>query len=92
MPRYLIEIPHEPNMKACVQAVEVFHQTGSHYLTHADWGCLDGDHRSWAIVEVDTKNEARMIVPTPYRSTAHVIQLNGFTVEQVHELMKSHEP
>jgi len=25
------------------------------------WGCLDGDHTAWMIVDVDTRQEARAI-------------------------------
>lgn len=38
MARFLIEVPHEPEAVACARAVEIFLRTGSHFLTHADWG------------------------------------------------------
>ena len=61
MSRFLIEIPHEAEKTACLRAVKVLQETGSHFLTHADYGCLDGEHKAWIIVDVDSKNEARMI-------------------------------
>ena len=42
MGKYLIEVPHEASESACVNAVQVFMQTGSHFLAKADWGCHDG--------------------------------------------------
>ena len=81
MPRFLIEVPHEATTKACNTAIEVFLRTGSHFLTHADWGCKDNDHKAWLIVDVGTREEARSIVPAQYRAGARVVQLNKFTME-----------
>ena len=86
MAKFLIEVPHDPTLTACIHAVEIFHQTGSHFLTHADWGCLDGDHRAVIIVDVGSKQEARGIVPPVFRSAARVVELNTFTPEQLEEL------
>ena len=88
MERYLIEVPHEPDFQACVQAVHVFLMTGSHLLTHADWGCMDGDHCAWFIAEVDSKDEARHLVPPAFRADARVIGLNKFSMEQLGSIMQ----
>ena len=42
MDRFLIEVPHEEDVVSCAQIIKTFLQTGSHYLTNADWGCEDG--------------------------------------------------
>ena len=55
MPRFLIEVTHDAEMVACARAIDAFFKTGSHFFTHADWGCLDGDHKGWIIVEVDSR-------------------------------------
>ena len=39
MPKFLIEVAHEPEVIACARVVEVFLKSGSHFLTNADWGC-----------------------------------------------------
>lgn len=81
--RFLIEVPHDSDRKACTEAVRIFLRTGSHFLTHADWGCHDGDHKAWIIVDVETKEEARNIVPAEFRPMARIVKLNRFTLEQV---------
>jgi hypothetical protein len=91
MPRFLIEVPHEVEVIACTHTIEVFLKTGSHFLTHADWGCMDGDHKAWLIVEVDDKNEARNIIPPAFRAQARIVQLNAFTMEQVEEIRQRHK-
>ena len=82
MPRFLIEVPHEEDAFACTKAVEVFLRTGSHFLTHADWGCKDGVHKAWLIVDVETKEAARSIVPSQFRAETKVVGLNGFNLDE----------
>ena len=51
MARFLIEVPHEAEKIACARAVQILLTTGSNFLTHADFVCLDGEHKAWIIVE-----------------------------------------
>jgi hypothetical protein len=90
MSRFLIEVAHEEEMLACAQAVRVLLSTGSHFLTNADWGCSDGEHKAWIIVEMDSKEEARSILPPEYRSYAKIVQLNKFTMEEIVNIIKDH--
>lgn len=92
MPRFLIETAHEEETVACAKAVQLLMTTGSHFLTHADWGCTDGVHKGWVIVEVDSKDEARRILPPRYRDQAHIVQLNKFGMEELDELIRHHAP
>ena len=92
MSRFLVEVPHEAGAAECIRAIEIFLRTGSHFLSRADWGCLDGVHSAWMIVDVDSKDEARAIVPSAYRAEARIVQLNTFTAAQVAELRSQHTP
>jgi hypothetical protein len=89
--RHLIEVSHEEARVACARAVDVFLKTGSHFLTNADWGCRDGVHKAWIIVDVDSKDEARAIVPPVFRSQAKITKLNGFTVPEIEAILREHE-
>ena len=91
MPRFLIDVGHERETIACARAVRVFLESGSHFLTHADWGCKDGVHSAWMIVEVANKEEARAIVPPAFRSRARIVALNQWSVEQIDEILGHHE-
>jgi hypothetical protein len=91
MARYLIEVPHDPEVQACARVAQVFLATGSHLLTHADWGCLDGQHSAWIIVETDSKEEARYVVPSAFRAGAKITGLNKFTMEQIDSIMSHHQ-
>jgi hypothetical protein len=90
MNKFLIEVPHGADKKSCNQAIQIFLQTGSHFLTHADWGCKDGEHKAWIIVEVESKQEARYIVPPLYRASAKITQLTTFTANDILEPEKYH--
>ena len=90
MTRFLIEVPHEAETVACAKVVQVFLSSGSHFLTHADWGCLDGDHRAWIIVDVATRDEARAVLPPAFRSQAKVIGLNSFSMDQIDMILRHH--
>lgn len=78
MPRFLIEVNHDGDAIACTRAQQVFRASGSHYLTHADWGCKDGVHAAWLIVEMETKEEARGVLPPAQRHGARIVALNTF--------------
>ena len=92
MPRFLIEVPHGGTTTECVQAVDLFLRTGSHFLSHADWGCKDGDHRAWMVLEVESRNEARNVVPPVFRAQAKIVQLNAFTLKDLDDLLQRHKP
>jgi hypothetical protein len=91
MTKFLIEVPHEAEQHACLLAVKVLLSTGSHYLTHADFGCFDGEHKGWITVEAENKEEARSILPPVYRAQAKIVRLNKFTVEEVDQLLQLHQ-
>lgn len=90
--RFLVEVPHEETIVACARVVDVFLRTGSHFLSNADWGCRDGAHKAWIVVEVDSKEEARSVVPPQFRAQAKVVQLNKFTVEEINRILHEHRP
>ena len=87
--RFLIEVEHEGTARACTEAVRVFLRTGSHFLTHAEWGCKDGVHKAWIIVDVDSRDEARNVVPAQFRAAATVVMLNGFSMTD-QEIVTAH--
>ena len=91
MARFYIEVPHESDEIACATAVRVMLSSGSHFLTNADWGCLDGDHTAKIIVDMDSKAEARAILPAAYRSQAKIVKLSKFSMEEIDEILRHHE-
>jgi hypothetical protein len=79
MARYLIEVPHEGTKAACMRAIKVFKETGSHFLSHAEWGCTDGEHKAWMIVDIEDKEAALRILPSAYKMRAKITRLSQFS-------------
>ena len=74
-----------------VCAIQIFLQTGSHFLTNADWGCTVGEHKAWIIMEGESEKEARTILPPAFRPQAKVTMLNKFTLEQIDQALSQHQ-
>jgi hypothetical protein len=91
MAKYLIEVPHKRDVASCARAVQVFQSSGSHFLSNADWGCMDGHCSAWFIADVESKEEARQIVPSVFRRDAVVVGLNKFSMSEVGRLLREHE-
>ena len=90
MARFLIEVPHEANSVACSHAVQIFLKTGSHFLTNADWGCLDGEHKAWLVVDVASREDARSILPPAFRAQARIVELNKFSLDEIGRIYHHH--
>ena len=93
MDRFLIEVPHD--RKDCAQAMKIFMESGSHFMTHADYGCEDGVHKAWMIVELDDKAAARAVLPPAYRAQATIVKLANYSdvlrgIEDMHEGIERH--
>lgn len=90
MARFLIEVPHAANSVACGQAVQIFMHTGSHFMTHADFGCADGEHKGWLTVDVETREEALRILPPALRARARVVRLSKFSMTHFGAMLREH--
>ncbi len=81
MDRYMIESPHDSS-----ECDSVFRQlAAAGYLHNFDWGCKDGVHCGWAIVETDSLAHASQIVPWPLRSKARIVKLVKFEDQDIHQ-------
>ncbi len=78
MDRFLVISPH--TAEECKDAIQQVLAAG--YLTHFDWGCMDGDHTGWATIEADNKKEALMVVPSKQRPAARVVRLVKFSADE----------
>ena len=74
MGRFLIETPHRE--QDCLNVVQLVNAQG--YLTHFDWGCMNGVHTGWAVIEAENEAEARLAVPPLVRNQARIISVTKF--------------
>jgi hypothetical protein len=91
MPKFLIEVPHDGSKQACQRAIDTFLRTGSHFLGRAEWGCKDNVHKAWLMIDVDTKDEARRIVPAEYRGNANVVEVTQFSPKHLDKTLQQHD-
>lgn len=82
MNRYLVISPHKP--EDCVKALKQVEAIGS--ITHFEWGCKDGEHCGWAMLEADSAIEALLIVPSYERPKARVIRLVHFSPDEIRNM------
>ena len=71
MSRFLIVSPHLH--EECTRAFKEVVNAG--YATHFDWGCADGDHTGWVILDAENAKEALMVVPSFLRTKARAVKL-----------------
>jgi hypothetical protein len=90
MGRFLIEVPHEAKPEECGRAIELLLGSGSHFVSQAEWGCSDGVHKGWIIVDVDSKEAAAALLPPVYRSRATIVRLTKFTIDDIGSILAQH--
>ena len=66
----------------------MFLNSGSHFLRNADWGCRDGVHKAWMILDLESKDEALQIVPPTFRANANIVEISKFTLEEMDEILQ----
>ena len=81
MERYLIESPH--NAEECMQVLDAILMMGTDFLDRFDFGCKDGIHTGWAVVEAESESAARKMVPAFVRSRARIVNVSKFTPQQI---------
>ena len=74
MNRYLVIAPH--TVEDCAKSIEQVEATG--YITHFDWGCKDGEHCGWVVIEAENAKEALLVVPSFDRPHAKAVKLTKF--------------
>ena len=74
MDKFLVESPHTDH--DCKMAVKSIQSMG--YLNSFDFGCKDGVHMGWAVIEAENAAQALGVVPAMIRGKARAIKLNKF--------------
>jgi hypothetical protein len=90
MPRFIVEVPHEGTKEACDKAIKMFLETGSHFMTNADWGCEDGEHKAWFILDIEDKDAVLQIIPPYFRQTAKIVALTKFSMQDISDVQSYH--
>jgi len=78
---YMVSSQHTP--EECLSALDEFAASGKNALDNWYWGCMDGDHTGYEIVQASSKDEVLKTVPENLRAKAKAVKLNKLTAEQV---------
>jgi len=82
---YMIISPH--TAAECDATLEQAEQLGT--LSKFEWGCKQGDHTGYAIVQATSKEEALKMVPENVRAKARVIKVDHLTPEEIRAMHPS---
>jgi hypothetical protein len=74
MERFLIETSHKEGV--CLNLIGLLNAQG--YLRQFDWGCLNGVHIGWAVIEAGSESEARLAIPPLVRGQARIVKVVKF--------------
>jgi hypothetical protein len=81
MAKYLITSKHEP--EDCLRALDEELAKGSGVLDKFVYGCKEGDHTGYAIVEVKDLSDALAMVPGFLQGSACIVKVDKFTPAEI---------
>jgi len=79
--RYLLTVEH--TLEDCTEALDSVFGHSKELLARFDWGCKDGKHVGWVVIEAGTEATARSLLPLTFRDKASVCMVNKFTPEDI---------
>ena len=82
MAKLLVEVSH--TKEECLQALDdILEKGGPEYLDEFEWGCQDGNHTGWAVVDAKNKSAAKKMIPQSVRGKSNVTEVSKFTPQQL---------
>ena len=81
MSKYLIASKHEPD--DCLRALDEELAKGSGVLDKFVYGCKEGDHTGYAIVDVKNLSDALAMVPDFLQASACITKVDKFTPAEI---------
>jgi hypothetical protein len=81
MARFMIESPHTE--EECLRALDEELGKGQDILGKFDFGCKVGDHTAYALVDVNSRNDALNLVPTFLQNKVRIVEVGKITPEMI---------
>lgn len=81
MSKYLITSKHEP--ADCLRALDEELAMGPKVLDKFVYGCKEGDHTGYAIVDVNSLSDALAMVPGFLQASACITKVDKFTPAEI---------
>jgi glucuronate isomerase len=85
---YFVRAPHSEEQ--CMKLLDQVNKKGDKYLSQFKYGCMSGDHASYAFIEAPSEDAARKLLLKELQADAKIEQVNTFTAKQIEELHKTY--
>jgi hypothetical protein len=84
--QFLIELPH--TKETCLRSLDKLNEMGPDTLEMWSFGCHEGNHTGYALVDADSVSEALEVVPSEERKQAKLHKLKKYTPEEIRSYHK----
>jgi len=90
MPRFMVEIRHDPGR--CLHTFDEMVDFDRRLLLLSSFGCTSGDHRGWAFVDRPSEREVEAMIPFPLRTRSTITQVIILTPRMIRSLQLGRVP
>ena len=84
MTEFLVESPH--TKAECMDVLDDMASSDSRLLGKFEWGCAAGDHRGWATLKAERKEDVKNMIPSRVRSKASVVPVTKFSAGDIRKM------
>lgn len=81
MAKYIIEAPHIP--EECLNDLDEMSAEAPEILDKFVWACAQGEHKGWALVDAESKEELKASLPESVQEKVKITEVNKLTPEQI---------
>lgn len=81
MAKYVLAAPHSP--EECLEDLDKMSAEAPDILNKFVWGCAKGEHKGWAYMEAESKEELVAALPKSLQGKIKVIEVSKLTPEQI---------
>lgn len=81
MAKYIIEKPH--TSEECLDDLDSMLAEAPDILDKFVWGCGQGEHNGWALIESDSKEDLVATLPESIRGKFKVTEVSKLTPEEI---------
>lgn len=85
---YFVRAPHSEEQ--CMNLLDKVNEKGDKYLSQFKYGCMSGDHASYAFIEAPSEDAARKLLLDELQSGAKIEKVDIFTAKQIEDLHKTY--
>lgn len=84
MAEFMIQVPHTP--QECNQVSESFTEKDRSFLGKLRWGCQSGEHNAWAMLQADSEDEVRNMIPDAIKQRVKITRVREMSLEQIRSM------